>query len=288
MTDVDDWFELTVVFGGKPVPVILRMASFADIAPFTREPLGQNERARTSTLRLALAYEVASFDNQSMRLSYADRIMADPKAHAEILKKRNALYERGRAAGRIWAQCPHCKNAEVQLSLLGYSTRLGREAPYLVAADPAFLLPPSLSIDQVAGSRPDGAALAARIRFELPTSVIGMGRPTLPTGGQLGTIAADREAAAWQQWAPNDVEPAEDRVWWRRGNPCFRAAVALSVAVSKFDRGGKPTPERIAQLAAIDVYFLDALYFFTHFVDVARYTPADECPTCGKSFIPVL
>jgi hypothetical protein len=288
MTDIDDWFELMVVLDGKPVPVILRLASFADIAPFTREPLGQDQRARMSALRLALALDIASFDNKSMRLSYADRIMADPPAHAAILKKRNSLYERGRAAGHVWAQCPHCENGEVKLSLVGYTTRLGHEAPYLSAADPAFLLPPSLSVGHAAGSRPSGAALAARIRFELPTSVIGMGRPTLLTGGKLGTIDPGQEAAAWQRRTPDDVEPPEDRVWWRRGNPCFRAALALSVAVSQFDRGDKPSLEKMVQLAAIDIYFLDALYFFTHFVDVATHAPADECPACGKPFFPVL
>src|SRR5215467_3303121 len=98
MSSIDEWFEVSVPLDGKPVPVILRLATFADIGPFTREPLGQSEAARQSTLRLALAHDIASLDNQSMRLSYADRIMADPPAHAAILQKRNTLYERGRAA----------------------------------------------------------------------------------------------------------------------------------------------------------------------------------------------
>jgi hypothetical protein len=292
MNNIDEWLEISVMLDGKRVPVILRLPTFADIGPFTREPLGQIEAARLSTLRLSLSHDIASLDNQSMRLSDADRIMADPPAHAAILQKRNALYERGRVAGRVWAQCPHCKTGEVRLSLLGYTTRLGAEAPYLTAADPVFLLPPSLSMDHTPGTRPDGAALATQIRFELPTSAIGMGRETLPTDGELGTIDQKREAAAWRRWAPDGVEPPEARYWWRRGNACFRAALALSVAVSRINRDGKrmpgkPTPDKITRLAAIDVYFLDALYYFTHFVDVAQHAVADECPACGKHFFPV-
>jgi hypothetical protein len=288
MTAVADWLDFTVMYDGRQVRVILDFATFGDIAPFTREPVGQSEASRLSSLRLALAYDVASFDSHPMRLSDADRIMADPSAHAAILEKRNALYERGRAAGQAWAGCPHCGIGEIKLSLLSYATRFGAEPPHLTAADPAFLLPPSLSLEHKPGTRPAGAALASRIRFELPGAVIGLDRPKLPTGGELGTIAAEREVSARKRWAPEGVEPPEGRAWWRYRNPCFRAVLALSVAIPRFDDGSKPTPARLAELPAIDIYFLDALYYLTHFVDVSPYAVADECPACGQPFFPVL
>jgi hypothetical protein len=270
------------------VTVILRLATFADIAPFTREPLGYGQAARDTTARLALAYEIASFDGKDMRLDTADRITADPQAHAAILVKRNALVERGRAAGVAWATCPHCKAAEVRLGLIGYATRIGALPPEPVAADPAFLLPPSLSLDHAPGRLPAAAATAAKIRFELPSAAIGMGRVALPAAGQLGTIDPKREAAAWQRWATDQSNWRDDRVWWTRDNACFRAALALSVGIERLDPGGRPTPEKIARMPVIDVYFLDALYFLTHFADVPEHAIADTCPSCQGQFFPVL
>jgi hypothetical protein len=288
MTALADWLELTVLHHGRHVPVTLGFAAFGDIAPFTREPVGQSEASRRSSLRLALAYDIASFDSHSMRLADADRIMADPPAHAAILEKRNALYERGRAAGRAWARCPHCDSGEIALSLLSFATRFGAEAPYLTAADPSFLLPPSLSIEHKPGARPPDAAHATRIRFALPSAAIGLGPPKSPAGGDLGTIVAKREASALKRWAPDGVEPPEGRAWWRSGNPCFRALVGLSIALERFETGGKADPARLAGLPAIDIYFLDALYYLTHFVDVTPNAVADACPVCRLSFFPVL
>jgi hypothetical protein len=57
--------------------------------------------------------------------------------------------------------------------------------------------------------------------------------------------------------------------------------------VGRPERRGTLSPGQIVKLAAIDVYFLDALYYFTHFVDVSRYAVADTCPMCGKQFYPV-
>lgn len=288
MMDIDDWFELTVPFEGRAVHVVLRLATFGEIGPFTRDPLGYGQAARDTTSRLALAHEIASFDGKDMRLATADRIMADPQTHAAIIVKRNALVERGRAAGVVWATCPHCKAAEVRLGLIGYTTRIGAMPPAHVAADPAFLAPPSLSLEHASGRRPSGAATAAKIRFELPTAVIGMGRAALPAGGQLGTINPEREAAAWERWATDSSNWGNDRVWWSKDNACFRAALGLSVGIERLDPGGRPTPEKIVRMPVIDVYFLDALYFLAHFADVPDDAIADTCPACQGQFFPVV
>lgn len=287
MPNIDEWFELTVPFEGRAVPAVLRMAHFADIAPFTHEPLGLSEHSRTAGPSLAVLVNIATFDGRALRLADVDRIVAEPQAHAAILAKRNQLYERGRNAGVLWAQCPHCRDGEVKLSLLSYATRFGALPPHITAADPAFVLPPSLSLERALGQRPAGAACAARIRFELPTSVIGMRRENQPSHGVLRTIDPKREEAAWNRWAPEDSEQPDDKLWWRRQNPCFRAAVALSVALRELDHG-RPTPALVSELAVFDVYFLDALYFLTHFVNIAQHAVADECPSCGKRFFPVL
>jgi len=44
----------------------------------------------------------------------------------------------------------------------------------------------------------------------------------------------------------------------------------------------------LAEVFAVDVYFLDALYHLTHHVDVTTAQPTDQCGSCGRRFYPVL
>lgn len=288
MEAIQAWFEAAVPFDGRTVPAVLRVPTFARIASFTYDPFVLGHPSRVTACKLALLEHVETFEGRALRLSDVDRIVAQPLAHASILQKRNELYERGRHAGVAWALCPHCREGEVRLSLSSYLTRLGAEPPCVVAADPVHLLPPSLSSTHEPGERPAGAALAARIRFELPSSRLAIRPPKSPARGVLGTIDPKREAAAWERWAPEGEPQPEDRSWWRRGNECFRAAVALSVAVTELDEGRRASPGLIVELPVFDVYFLDALYFLTHFVGVSAHFFSDECPRCNGRFFSVL
>ncbi|RPI49665.1 MAG: hypothetical protein EHM55_23245 [Acidobacteria bacterium] len=279
--------EIIVPVDGRDMVVVLRRPRYEEIAPFTAEPLALSQTLRASALRLALRADIATVDGEPMRLATADRLAAAPDALAHIIEARNLLYEQGRAAGEAWAVCPHCDRGEVKLSLLSFATRFGALPPDITAADPLYLLPPSLSLEHRAGARPAGSPLTRAIRFRLPSASIEPPVRGRLQVGVLNTIDASREAALSKKFAPHGKEQPDDRVWWRRGNPCFRALVALAAATTRVDDGAPPKLADLAALLAVDVYFLDALYHLSHFADLARHAPADTCPACGRSFYPV-
>jgi hypothetical protein len=279
--------DIIVRLDGRDVAVVLRRPRYSEIAPFTDEPLGLSETLRVSALRLALRADVATVDDEPMRLSTADRLAAAPEALAHVLEARNLWYEQGRAAGAAWAACPHCDRGEVKLSLLSFATRFGALPPQLTAADPVYLLPPSLSLDHRPGARPAGSALTRALRFTLPSATIEEPVRGRLREGVMKTIDASREATLWDKFAPEGKEQPDDRVWWRRGNAGFRALTALAAALTRRDDGKPPKLGDLADVLAVDVYFLDALYYLTHFVDVSGHASPDDCPACGRQFYPV-
>src|SRR5262249_9709106 len=122
---------------------------------------------------------------------------ADPAAVAAIFVKRREIYLQIRGAGRMYAQCPHCRQGEVEMSLLALFDTLGVLRPETISAALAFLLPP------VSGNGPLGYITkrpsfdyASRIRFELPTKRLGLPRVGLE-GGVLERANNDRWQKAW-------------------------------------------------------------------------------------------
>lgn len=76
------------------------------------------------------------------------------------------------------------------------------------------------------------------------------------------------------------------RAWWARDSATFRATVRLAVATRRLLPDVEPMPEVFEQIAAVDVYFLDAVSG-THCVDVPDHAPQRTCPKCQGSFLPV-
>ena len=76
-----------------------------------------------------LFWSVATIDGARRTTARSKALAADPAAVAAIFAKRYAVYMQLRAAGRMYAQCPHCKAAEVEMSLLSLFDVLGVMPP---------------------------------------------------------------------------------------------------------------------------------------------------------------
>jgi hypothetical protein len=212
-------------------------------------------------------------------------VMADPFAVAAILYRRYQLHESLRAMGRVFAQCPHCKQGEVEMSLLGYFNTIGQLSPPMISEDFIHFMPPAIS---VGGSeeprRWEDVTFASRLRFELPSKAAGL--PTKGfTSGVMNPIGGERLDAAKEQWDVQGVI-ADPPTWWSEGNACYNATLAMFVGVSDTDVP-MTTPEMIADMPAYDVYFLDAAYWYAHFAQIPEGAPERSCPACAKRFLPM-
>jgi len=263
--------EIRIELEGRSSIVRLHPPAFDEIGALTVDPKELTDDQRRVTLRLSLTTHVESIDGEPMRLKMADRVMSDASALAAVTAARNAYYESARATGTVHARCPRCPEGCVPISIFEHAARIGATVPSLVADDPAYLLPPALADRHRNAVRADGLAMASGFDFVLPST-------------RTGVLARSTVSKSLRErWAPEDVEQPDDRVWWRDGQPCFEALLALAYAVAKLGKG-KPTPVGLSKLAAADIYFLDALYCVVHGGVITERTAPETCPSCGANF----
>jgi hypothetical protein len=282
----DPRFLLDVPFAGRVVPVVLRLAKWGEIAGVSQEPLGAPASRLEMQYEVGVLRSIAAVDGKALFGERAKAFMADVQAVTPVLKRRYEIYEQVRSAGQLFARCPRCREGEVELTLLGLFNTVGKLPPYAISADFLYFRPPILGYDVGAPRRPAGVEYAAGLRFELPTKALGFEREG-PGAGVLVPADPVIEEHMFQRWATDGVNAPVGRAWWRRGNAAFRATVKLATAIPDFVPATEWTPETFEQLAAVDVYFLDALYWYTHVVDVPDHAPPRTCSHCGARFLPV-
>ena len=280
----DSMFHLEVPFEGKIVPVTLRLAEWCQIAPVAQEALGARS-ALDQMLRTGVYSSIAAIDGKPLFGPRLDPFLADRHALAAVIERRYEIYERVRSAGRLLARCPRCEGGEVEVTLLGIFNTVGKLPPYIFSPDHLYFMPPIMGLDWERARRPARVEYARQLRFELPTKVLGL-RSEAPGEGVVRAIEPTREADAWRRWETDGVNVAIGRSWWSRRTAAFRATVRLAVA-TQWSQGIESTPELFERLAAVDVYFLDALYWYTHHVDVPDHAPPRTCPICATRFLPV-
>jgi hypothetical protein len=266
----------------RPRPVELRLPSARDVLYLILE--GDSDENQALSLAVEAVHLVRSIDGRPMVLDEARKLVRDPAPAGALFAARNLLYETLSEQGSVFCLCPHCRDWEAELSVLALGLAL-RTTLWPIVEARLFLKPPALSRHLPAGSRPSGVAVCARLRYQAPSATLGL-TPRL-AAGPLGDVDAGREAAAWRRL---DVDPADDHEDWSPDNPGFRTLLRLALALRADDDGLAEMVEILERLLVVDVFFLDNVYYLTHFVPVPE--PPDEalltCPRCGGAFLPVV
>ena len=279
-------FEIDVPFGEGTAPVKLRLATWHEIGSIAEEPLGARASMLDLCAREAVLTHVVTINGKQVFGERKQALLNESGAMQAIRHWRDAIYDELRGTGRLYAGCPHCRKGEVELALLGLFNTVGQLPPYMVSPDHLYFLPPFLGLDWPRPARPEGPAYAAHLRVELPTAIAGIERSG-PQGGFLRVLEPAVEAKNWKRWGTDGVNVPIGRGWWTQRNAAFRATVRLASTLKDCLPPSQVTPKVLEALPAVDIYFLDALYWYTHYVDVAPHTPPRTCPQCGGRFLPV-
>jgi hypothetical protein len=282
VSDADDLVTATIAADGRAVELVLRLASFAEVAWLLEGPAPAGEEQVWMMQRLTR--EVALFDGQPMTVDRAAQLARQPLG--DFLKARTRLYREARGRGVLFATCPQCRKGEAEVSAAFLELRLGARLPPLTTSDGRWLPPPALGGAVVRPRRSGKLPLAAGLRFEPPSLRLGL-------GGRAGVLRALDDDAAWAEHWPEGSFMPDDRPWWYPENAAFRALVRLAAVLGSSLRS-------VEALPAIDVAYLDfavtAVEFTPEPVDEApvpglvtrKRDPAVVCPACAARFLPLL
>lgn len=274
----------------------LRVPSMRDIGPLILLPHLRTPARLAAVRPLFFRKMVAAVDGAPATLAQADAWAADSAATAALLPPLRAYLEAGRVDGVAVAQCPACRAWEAELPIATLADALGSALPPLFEGD--YFAIPKLAQPMRAGRRPTAPPPTSRLRAHLPSARLALdapfrdpvvveiepGPPLVPPG-TAPVFPGPREQAAWDHWAPNGVSPIAGREHWRHELPAFHAALRLALAL---EPDGLGDPSLVERMPSIDFWFLDALYWLTHAVDVTEAARAAiGCGLCGASFLPV-
>ncbi len=135
-------FQIT--FHDKPAEVVLANLPWKDVVGMAIDPTTTVPDRLAQYRDSNVFWSTATVDG--MRATRKRRVALDvePAVVAAILAKRSEIFIRLRGAGRTYAQCPHCRAGEVEMSLLGLFDTLGVMPPAMISDDFGFFVPPSM------------------------------------------------------------------------------------------------------------------------------------------------
>ena len=281
-------FQIKIQFQGADHVVNLRVPPFGELFGLILQPQHRTPERMSVMFPAEFKRLIASLDGRVVDIESARGLYADPHAAGQIVAARNKLLETLAEQGRIFAQCPYCFKWEAELNVIAMTVAL-QQGPWPIIDERMFLAVPSLAQQFPPNRQPRTILGASRIRFELPSSVIGLGAPV--TAGILRD--ADREGGTLEQLAWDRVKSQIDktgREQWRSDVPGFRAVLRLAIALQALDGlSTEITPQVIMDMPAVDFYFLDNLHYLVYNADIQDEHKARlECRHCFRSFLPVM
>ena len=271
---------LTLRLNGAEHRAVLRMPTVGQTHVFVSDPsLHRGPEAQEVADRLQILDSIETLDGETLTMHLARLIVAEPPARDGVLQARAQWLAVWREGGTAYALCPHCRRGESEWSLSALAALQG--VPRRPLADATGrLLPFCLSWPPVIASRPPGVALAARLRFRLPSATA--------IAGVLENVDPLAEALAWQRFAPIGEDPSEEHDDWTFETAGFRAVLRACVALEQLN--GTPrsqlTPADIEPWPIGDFCFLDELYSLAFNTSALAALPA-RCGTCGQPFLPL-
>ena len=260
---------------------LLRMPSIGQSHVFVANPtLQRGPPAQALADGLQVLDVVDTLDGEAMTMDLARAIAAEPAACDRVLQARAHWLVAWRDAGVAFARCPHCERFDREWTLVGLAALQG--IPRRAVADAqGRLLPFALSFaPPQRAPRPPGVALAARLRFRLPSGA--------NATGVVEPVDATAEALAWQRFAPIGEEADEDHDDWTFESAGFRAVLRTGVALASLGANTRTdiTPEDVEDLPLGDFCFLDELQSLA-FLTPAMSADPTRCEACGRHFLPL-
>ncbi len=281
-----DPLTFEILFRGKPVQVVLANLPWKRVAGIVVTPEELSAESLAHYRESNLFWSAETIDGMTATRARREALAADPAAGDAILTKRHEILNQLRGAGRMYAQCPHCRAGEVEMSLLSLFDTLGVLPPDMISADHRYFLPPVASEWDDPPVRPDHFAYASRIRFDLPTHRLGLPRASFEAG-ILDRASVWRSQPARERWQTDGINGPRDQLWRDWDRVAFRATIWLIAAIRELVPLCEPTIEAFEELPAVDFYFLDALYRLTFDTSVSEHAVPRACPACARTFIPV-
>ncbi|HVZ41002.1 MAG TPA: hypothetical protein VHI13_17100 [Candidatus Kapabacteria bacterium] len=275
---------------GAAHAALLCIPTAAEIYPLIYEPMYRDAELAAHLLPLEMAYLVETIDDTPVSFERMQALFTDDAvAFRTLLATRNRLYETVASEGRIRFGCPHCPEGTASFDLLSLTFALNAPPWPITDRNRIFLEYPALASDLQPGRRPQGVPTAAHIGVETPSAALGLVSPILT--GTLHTIVQGEEERARELWEVPFTDPPPGREMWTYERPGFQAALRLCLALrqpgSNLDEG--MTPEIFEKMPVPDFFFLDNIYYLTHYVDVEDAERVRcTCGACGGMFLPVL
>ena len=277
-------FEIPLL--GKPARVEMSLLPWSAVAGLAIKPETMAASRLTNYFMGNLKSSIEAVDGKPLARAARQALESDPHAQAAFFAKRFDIYQQIRAAGRMFARCPHCASGEVEMSLLALFNTLGVMPPEMFSPDLIFFRTPASGPSQPAKQRPQQLTYASRIRCELPTKLLGLPRTGFEAA-VLGRFPYDRYRELVARWETDGVNVPAEQGWRTTRHEGFCTTLWLIAALHETTPAGEVTLDSFEQLPAVDVYFLDAIFHLAFEVDVPAHAQPRACPSCAKSFVPV-
>jgi len=271
---------------GKPARVEMSLRPWSEVASVSIKPETMAASRLTNYFMANLKASIEAVDGQPLAREVRQALETDPQAQAAFFAQRFDIYQQIRAAGRMYARCPHCDSGEVEMSLLALFNTLGVMPPEMISTDALYLRSPVSGPSQPTPDRPKQFAYASRIRFELPTKLLGLSRMGIEAG-VLGPVRYERYREVMARWETDGVNVPAEHGWRTSRHEAFCTTMWLIAALQETTPSGEVTLEAFEQLPGVDVYFLDAVCHLAFEVNVPEHAQERACPSCTKSFMPV-
>ena len=277
-------FEIPLL--GTPARVEMSLLPWCKVAAISIKPETMAASRLPSYFMGNLKASIEAVDG--MPLAYAARqaLETDSRAQAAFFAQRFDIYQQIRAAGRMFARCPHCESGEVEMSLLALFNTLGVMPPEMFSTDLMFLRSPASGPSQPTPERPAQFAYASRIRCELPTRLLGLPRTGFEAG-VFGRFRYERYRELMARWETDGVNVPAAQGWRTNRHDAFCTTMWLIAALHETTPPDDVTLEAFEQLPGVDVYFVDAIFHLAFEVDVPAHAQERACPSCAKAFVPV-
>jgi len=277
-------FHTRITFRGRESQVELRVPAYAEVFGLILEAHLRTPERMLVMMPAEFKRIIRSIDGAPVKIEDARQLYADAQAAGQIVAARNRLFETLAEQGRIFMQCPHCVKWEAEVSVTALTVAL-EAGPWPIVDQRMFLAVPSLAQHFPPRIRFAQVHGTSRIRFDLPSTVIGLPGPInegiLTAAGHIGDAS---ELAAWERWVkPWQGTPNHEQ--WRQEVPGFRAAVRLAAALANSgNQTAEINLETVLDMPVIDFHFLDNLHYLAQNASIRDVNKATvSCGLCGES-----
>lgn len=280
--------EFTLPYAGRTATARLRMPDVEDMLLLWYRPATRTAEHAAVVFPAEVERMLDTLDEVEVDRTIARALYADPAAFRAYLHARNAWLARRSENGILYAQCPHCRNWEADLTPLALASGLRAAFWPLVDPDQWLAVPAFATEDVRLPARDARDALSSRLRVVLPSARDGEPGPVREVVFAAGVDPARLAALDAQRAALRRDAPARYDDWDGRFVG-VQALLRLAASLATIDGVAVDAPlPTLAELALCDFHFLDNVHHLTHRVALPDDSPLRlACAECGGRFVPL-